>query len=227
VNRRKKTKKSTAGGDAHIDTDRLARQGFPEVVFCEGKTDEQIIDVMLFLHKAHGCALGTRLPPERAPAVCRALREAKYEPLSRLLVLGNFPRPKRGARRAVVVCAGTSDLPVAREAVGVLAFLGHPVEEVSDVGVAGLHRLMDRRDDLAGASVIITVAGMEGARPSVVGGLVGCPVIAVPTSVGYGAAFGGVAALLGMLTSCASGLTVVNIDNGFGAAMAAHRILKS
>jgi pyridinium-3,5-biscarboxylic acid mononucleotide synthase len=208
----------------HLDLARESRQGFPEVVFCEGKSDAQVIAAMKGLAAAHGRALGTRLAPERAAAVLRGLRGAGYDAEARLLRVGK-PRPPRGPV-VLVVCAGTSDLPVAGEAAGTLGFLGHPVERLVDVGVAGLHRLMGAQDRLAAAAVTIVVAGMEGALPSVVGGLVGGPVIAVPTSVGYGASFGGLAALLGMLNSCASGLTVVNIDNGFGAAVAAHRILR-
>jgi hypothetical protein len=155
--------------------------------------------------------------------VAAALPEACYDALGRTVLLGSMP-PADG-RTVAVVTAGTSDLPVAAEAASTLAFLGHPVERFNDIGVAGIHRLFGRIDEIQKASVVIVVAGMEGALPSVVGGLVSAPVIAVPTSVGYGAAFSGLAALLGMLNSCASGLTVVNIDNGFGAALAAHRIL--
>ena len=208
-----------------LDPERLARQGFPEIVYCQSKTAEQVADNLRALAAAHGRAFGTRLPADRVEAVLAALPEAVYEPLGRTISLGAMPQ-KSGARVALVT-AGTSDLPVAEEAAATLAFLGHPVCRFHDIGVAGIHRLHARIDEIRAARVVIVVAGMEGALPSVVGGLVAAPVIAVPTSVGYGAAFEGLAALLGMLNSCAAGLTVVNIDNGFGAAMAAHRILHS
>jgi len=208
-----------------IDTGRQTRQGFPEVVYCEGKTDIQVADNLRALHQAHGSAFGTRLPAGRAAAVCALLPDANYEASSRTIRIGQAVVPPPGAPSVAVVCAGTSDLPVAAEAAETLAFLGHPVTRIHDVGVAGIHRLQERIDIIRAASVVIVVAGMEGALPSVVGGYVSAPVIAVPTSVGYGASFGGIAALLGMLNSCASGMVVVNIDNGFGAAMAAHRIL--
>lgn len=208
-----------------LDPERLARQGFPEIVYCQSKTADQVADNLRALAEANGRAFGTRLPAERATEVLSALSGAHYDPLSRTIALGSMP-PEKG-RVVAVVSAGTSDLPVAEEAAATLAFLGHPVQRFNDIGVAGIHRLHSRIDEIRTAAVVIVVAGMEGALPSVVGGLVSAPVIAVPTSVGYGAAFEGLAALLGMLNSCASGLTVVNIDNGFGAAMAAHRILHS
>ncbi len=211
-----------------LDPDRLARQGFPEVVFCEGKTEEQIIENLGHLAKANGRALGSRLDPQRAGAVTAALPEARYDATSRTIVLGDPPpEPGADAPAVAVVCAGTSDLPVAGEAAATLEFLGHPVRRVHDVGVAGIHRLDARFEEIRTAAVVIVVAGMEGALPSVVGGLVGAPVVAVPTSIGYGASFHGLAALLGMLNSCAAGLVVVNIDNGFGVAMAAQRILRA
>lgn len=214
-------------GESHstLDPGRLARQGFPEIVYCQSKTAEQVADNLRALAAANGRAFGTRLPAERAEAVLAALPEAVYEPLGKTISLGAMP--PENARSVALVTAGTSDLPVAAEAAATLAFLGHPVLRFNDIGVAGIHRLHARIDEIRTASVVIVVAGMEGALPSVVGGLVAAPVIAVPTSVGYGAAFEGLAALLGMLNSCAAGLTVVNIDNGFGAAMAAHRILHS
>lgn len=208
-----------------LDPGRLARQGFPEIVYCQSKTVSQIIDNIRALAESNGNSFGTRLQPERAPEVLAALPEAIYDALGRTISLGKFPPP--GTRNVALVTAGTSDLPVAAEAASTLAFLGHGVVRFNDIGVAGIHRLHARIDEIRAADVVIIVAGMEGALPSVVGGLVAAPVIAVPTSVGYGAAFEGLAALLGMLNSCASGLTVVNIDNGFGAAMAAHRILQS
>ncbi|MGL4398724.1 MAG: nickel pincer cofactor biosynthesis protein LarB [Luteolibacter sp.] len=208
-----------------LDPGRLARQGFPEVVYCQSKTTPQIVENLRALAAANGRAFGTRLQAERADEVRSALPEATYDPLGRTISIGNFP--SAGIRSVAVISAGTSDLPVAAEAVGTLSFLGHSVVQFNDIGVAGIHRLHSRMDEIRLAQIVIVVAGMEGALPSVVGGLVATPVIAVPTSVGYGAAFEGLAALLGMLNSCASGLTVVNIDNGFGAAMAAHRIFQT
>ena len=206
-----------------LDPGRLARQGFPEIVYCQGKTAGQVADNMRALAEANGRAFGTRLPADRAAEVMAELPAAVYEPLGRTITIGAMPAA--GPRSIALVTAGTSDLPVSEEAAATLAFLGHPVVRFNDIGVAGIHRLHQRIDEIRSAAVVIVVAGMEGALPSVVGGLVAAPVIAVPTSVGYGASFGGLAALLGMLNSCASGLAVVNIDNGFGAAMAAHRIL--
>lgn len=217
----------TMSTDPHstLDPERLTRQGFPEIVYCQSKTAAQIADNLKALAAANGRAFGTRLPAERAAEVLAALPEAHYDALSRTISVGAMPPV--GARFVALVSAGTSDLPVAAEAAATLAFLGHASREFNDIGVAGIHRLHSRIDEIRTASVVIVVAGMEGALPSVVGGLVAAPVIAVPTSIGYGAAFEGLAALLGMLNSCASGLSVVNIDNGFGAAMAAHRILQS
>lgn len=208
-----------------LDPGRLARQGFPEIIYCAGKTAGQVSDNLRVLAAANGRAFGTRLDADKARDVMAVLPDAVYDPLARTISLG--PLPAAGASRVAIVAAGTSDLPVAGEAACTLAFLGHEVCHHTDIGVAGIHRLHERIDEIRTARVVIVVAGMEGALPSVVGGLVAAPVIAVPTSVGYGAAFEGLAALLGMLNSCAAGLTVVNIDNGFGAAMAAHRILQS
>jgi NCAIR mutase (PurE)-related protein len=204
-----------------LDPERLARQGFPEVVYCEGKHDAAVADNLRALATANGRALSV----ERAAAVLARLEDAHHDPIARTIRVGD-PFPATG-RRVSIVTAGTSDAPVSAEAAATLEFLGHTVHRVQDVGVAGIHRVHARLDELRTTEVVIVVAGMEGALPSVVGGLVGAPVIAVPTSVGYGAAFGGLAALLGMLNSCAAGLVVVNIDNGFGAALAAHRILAS
>jgi len=207
-----------------LDPGRLARQGFPEIIYCQSKTAEQVADNLRALAAANGRAFGTRLDAEKAAAVTAAVPEAAYDALGRTISLGAMPAATGSG--VAVVTAGTSDLPVAAEAAATLAFLGHPVLRFNDIGVAGIHRLHARIDEIRAAAVVIVIAGMEGALPSVVGGLVSAPVIAVPTSVGYGAAFEGLAALLGMLNSCASGLTVVNIDNGFGAALAAHRILQ-
>jgi NCAIR mutase (PurE)-related protein len=206
-----------------LDPERLGRQGFPEVVYCQSKTAGQIADNLRALAAANGRAFGTRLPVDRAAEVLSALPDAHYDAMSRTISVGTMEAIH--ATKVAVVSAGTSDMPVAEEAAATLAFLGHPVLRFNDIGVAGIHRLMARVEEIRAADVLIVVAGMEGALPSVVGGLVASPVIAVPTSVGYGASFQGLAALLGMLNSCASGLTVVNIDNGFGAAIAAHRIL--
>lgn len=208
-----------------LDPGRLERQGFPEIVYCSGKTAGQVAANLKALADANGCAFGTRLDADKAQAVLAALPDANYDECSRTITLGELKAPT--GRSIAIVTAGTSDIPVAAEAAATLAFLGHPAIRFTDIGVAGIHRLHGRIDEIRQSAVVIVVAGMEGALPSVVGGLVAAPVIAVPTSVGYGAAFEGVAALLGMLNSCASGLTVCNIDNGFGAAMAAHRILHS
>lgn len=209
---------------ARLDHERTARQGLPEFVYATNKTPEQVASIMGRLVERQGYALASRATEEKAVAVRRALPDAEYDPTSRLITVGAMPKEAEGA--AVVVTAGTSDLPVAEEAAGVLAFLGDNVGRLYDVGVAGVHRLLFHVDDLRDADALVVVAGMEGALPTLVGGLVDAPVIAVPTSVGYGASFGGLAALLGMLNSCAPGLTVVNIDNGLGAAAAAHRILR-
>jgi NCAIR mutase (PurE)-related protein len=210
---------------ATIDHHRVLRQGQPEVVFCAGKTVDQVVAICGRLTAANGTFLGTRASESQATALAAAHPRLEWNTLARTVYLPADPRPAPTGRGTVlVVCAGTSDLPVAEEAAVVTEAFGNPVARLADVGVAGIHRLLAEGDRLREASVIIVVAGMEGALPSVVGGLVRVPVIAVPTSVGYGASFGGVAALLGMLNSCASGVTVVNIDNGFGAAAAASRI---
>ena len=210
---------------ASIDHHRALRQGQPEVVFCAGKTVEQVVAICERLSAMSGSFLGTRATDEQAEALRRRFPRLEWHALARTVFLPAEPRPAPTGRGTVlVVCAGTSDLPVAEEAAVVAEAFGNRVARMADVGVAGLHRLMAQSERLREAAVVIVVAGMEGALPSVVGGLVGVPVIAVPTSVGYGASFGGVAALLGMLNSCAAGVTVVNIDNGFGAAAAATRI---
>ncbi|MEE2677455.1 MAG: nickel pincer cofactor biosynthesis protein LarB [Myxococcota bacterium] len=209
---------------ARVDTHRALRGGLPEVVYAPGKTPEQIADIVGALRRAEQPVLATRVEPHCADAVAARIGGGVYDPASRLLWFGPGEVAPVGKGTIAVVCAGTADLPVASEAVGVASRFGNKVELVADVGVAGLHRLLASSEVLRAARVIIVVAGMEGALPSVVGGLVDKPVIAVPTSVGYGAAFGGVAALLGMLTSCASNVSVVNIDNGFGAAYVATLI---
>ncbi len=213
-------------GIAQIDHHRELRQGAPEVIFGENKTPEQLNIILHAMAKKERNILITRVSADKAAELCNHFPDGDYDPLARTFCLVKKPVEITGRGRILIVCAGTSDLPVAREALVTARMLGNEVSELVDVGVAGIHRLFARHDLLRRADILIVVAGMEGALPSVIGGLVDKPVIAVPTSVGYGAAFGGVAALLGMLNSCASGLTVVNIDNGFGAAFAANRINK-
>jgi pyridinium-3,5-biscarboxylic acid mononucleotide synthase len=211
-------------GCATLDHHRTLRQGFPEVIFGQGKSIAQMQVIIAALLKKGNNVLATRVNGAKAKKLKEFFPEAVYHSDARALTVEQHPVTMRGRGKVLVVCAGTSDIAVAAEAALTARLMGNEVEQLNDVGVAGLHRLLARRDLLAEASVIIVVAGMEGALPSVVGGLVDKPVIAVPTSVGYGAAFGGVAALLGMLNSCAAGVTVVNIDNGFGAGYAASLI---
>ena len=212
-------------GFARVDLQRKSRQGFGEVIYGEGKSVGQIVAILRSLD-SHGQRplLVTRLDAEKAAAVAEEFGEAfRYFPAPRIGRLGEN-RPCDGIGAIAVICGGTSDLPVAEEAAIVAEAMGNKVVRLYDVGVAGLHRLLACESELRAASVVVAVAGMEGALPSVVGGLVDAPVIAVPTSVGYGASFGGVAALLAMLNSCAAGVSVVNIDNGFGAAFLASKI---
>jgi NCAIR mutase (PurE)-related protein len=210
-------------GFARVDTDRRRRCGFPEVIFCQGKTPAEVLAISQTILEHDPVVLATRATPEHFQAVSAGIPAAVYHQRGRCITVEREPLP-RFKGRVGVVCAGTSDLPVAEEAAVTLELFGHPAERFCDVGVAGLHRLLSVRDRLETCRALIVVAGMEGALPSVVAGLVSKPVIAVPTSVGYGASFGGLAALLGMLNSCGSGVTVVNIDNGFGAAYAAATI---
>jgi pyridinium-3,5-biscarboxylic acid mononucleotide synthase len=210
-------------GFARIDTHRALRKGFPEVIFCPGKTADQIVGIFERLARREGRVMAARAPAEVADAVRKKIPQAVYHSAARIIVAGG-PAPQTGAGKVLVITAGTADIPVAEEAAVTAETLGSPVERLLDVGVAGIHRLLDKREALFGANVLVVAAGMDGALPSVVGGLVGRPVIAVPTSVGYGASFGGLAALLAMLNSCAPGVTVVNIDNGFGAGYMAHLI---
>jgi len=210
-------------GFAVLDTHRELRHGFPETVFCEGKTRDQVAGIFRELLERHRNLLATRATEEHFEDVRAFCPEAEYNPLARTLSVVREEIPKAPGFIAIVT-AGTSDLPVAEEAAVTAEMLGNRVVKIYDVGVAGIHRLLDRLELLREARVLIVVAGMEGALPSVVGGLVGVPVIAVPTRIGYGASFGGIAALLAMLNSCAPGVTVVNIDNGYGAACAASRI---
>jgi len=204
---------------ATVDTQREHRTGVPEVIYGEGKSREQIAAIMGRLSDAGQDAVVTRLEAKKAEGL-----PGRYHPVARVLVNRQEPWQDRGRGEVLVVCAGTSDLPVAEEAAVVAAALGNRVRRLTDVGVAGLHRLLKHEEALREARVIVVVAGMEGALPSVVAGLTDRPVIGVPTSVGYGASFGGVAALLAMLNSCAAGVSVVNIDNGFGAAYQATLI---
>jgi NCAIR mutase (PurE)-related protein len=211
-------------GFAVIDSARSDRTGYPEAVYCAGKTIDQAESIMLRMREQGLPVLGTRAQPELAARIRGRFPEARYDELSRILSIGAC-RPGDERRGLVaVVCAGTSDLPVAREAALSAEFLGSKTVLISDVGVAGIHRLFARLEDIRRASVVVAAAGMEGALAGVIAGLVSAPVIALPTSVGYGAAFGGVSALLGMLTSCAPGISVVNIDNGFGAGYLANLI---
>jgi hypothetical protein len=211
-------------GCATIDHHRSLRQGAPETIFGEGKTAAQTLAIMKKMQDKKNNILVTRLDRVKAASLKRAFPRAQYYPQSRTLTLLSHPIKIVGKGTILVVCAGTSDIPVAEEAMVTARMMGNRVEHLYDVGVAGIHRLMSQKEKLMAAHVLIVVAGMEGALPSVVGGLVDRPVIAVPTSVGYGSNFGGITALLAMLNSCASGICVVNIDNGYGAAFAASAI---
>jgi pyridinium-3,5-biscarboxylic acid mononucleotide synthase len=212
-------------GFARIDVDRAERTGDPEVVYGAGKTPEQVVTILRTLHARHPdrAVLATRLTDETLDRVAADLPSAAIDRVARAATLGALPVP-RGT--VAVIAAGTSDAPVAAEAALTVRVHGAAVERIDDVGVAGLHRLLAVRDRIAAADCLVVVAGMEGALPSVVGGLTGVPLVAVPTSVGYGASFGGLAALLGMLNSCAPGVTVVNIDNGYGAGVFAARVAR-
>jgi len=210
-------------GFAQVDMHRALRKGFPEIIFGAGKTPAQVLKIASKLLEHEQRILVTRITAVHARALRKKFRQAVYHELARCVTIDRKPLPKRPGIIAVV-CAGTSDLPVAEEAAVTAEIMGDRVERVNDAGVSGVHRLLNRLETIQSANVVIVVAGMEGALPSVVAGLVSKPVIAVPTSVGYGASFGGLAALLGMLNSCGSGVTVVNIDNGFGAGYAASQI---
>ena len=213
-------------GYANIDHHRQIRNGYPEVIYCEGKSDEHILGIIKRMKEKGSNILGTRCRKDTYEKVKNVYPNCEYEELSRILKIQNKPIKNVGKGKIVVVTGGTSDIPVADEAYYTAKFLGNEVERVYDVGVAGIHRLLNKMSILKSARVLLVVAGMEGALPSVVGGLVDVPVIAVPTSVGYGANFGGLSALLTMLNSCASGISVVNIDNGFGAGYLAATINK-
>jgi len=212
-------------GFAKVDHHRALRTGMPEVIYAAGKTDDQVAAIFERMATSGSDVLATRVAPSAAAAVLAAHPQAAHHAVARTVSLRQQSTPAKGGRVSVL-CAGTSDLPVAEEAAVTAEFLGHEVARISDVGVAGLHRLLAHHSRLLEAEVLIVCAGMEGALPSVVAGLVSAPVIAVPTSIGYGAAFGGIAALLGMLNSCSPRIGVVNIDNGFGAACLAHSILR-
>ncbi|MBE0448100.1 MAG: nickel pincer cofactor biosynthesis protein LarB [Actinobacteria bacterium] len=201
---------------AKVDNHRALRKGFPEVIFCQGKTSEQIKDIAATILKRGSALLATRADQAAYEAVKSIDSEAVYHPQARIITVDKRPN-RRGLGNIAIISAGTADTPVAEEAAVTATMLGAHVERIFDVGVAGLHRLLTFHGRIASAKVIIVVAGMDGVLPSVVGGLASCPVIAVPTSIGYGAHFGGLAPLLTMLNSCASGVAVVNIDNGFGA----------
>jgi NCAIR mutase (PurE)-related protein len=211
-------------GFAHIDTHRALRKGFPEVIFGAGKSPEQVLKIATRLMQGEQRILVTRITTAHASLLRRKFKAAIHHEAARCVTIEKGPgrRPRPGS--IAVVCAGTSDLPVAEEAAVTAEIMGNKVDRVVDAGVSGLHRILSRMETLQRANVVVVVAGMEGALPSVVAGLVSKPVIAVPTSVGYGASFHGLAALLGMLNSCGSGVTVVNIDNGFGAGYAASQI---
>jgi len=208
---------------AKVDHHRAIRCGFPEVVYCEGKTVEQVVTIVERLKTGGGNVLATRISSEQCEAVLERFPEAEHHTAARAVTIRQHP-PVSGRGTIALLSAGTSDEPVAEEARVTAEIMDQRVESFYDVGVAGIHRLLAHRESLQQASVCVVVAGMEGALASVVGGLVACPVIAVPTSVGYGASFGGVAALLAMLNSCASGVVVVNIDNGFSAGYTAALI---
>jgi NCAIR mutase (PurE)-related protein len=211
-------------GFASIDHHRHLRRGFPEVIYGRGKKVEEIITIIEKMVDKEENVLITRLTDNKATIIKKHFSSSDYYPKSRILTIEVRPIEKRGKGKILVISAGTADIPVAEEAAITATFMGNDVETLFDVGVAGLHRLLQNKDTIMNASVIVVVAGMEGALPSIVGGLVDKPVIAVPTSTGYGASFRGLSALLGMLNSCAAGVTVVNIDNGFGAGYAASLI---
>jgi len=209
-------------GYAKLDTHREVRSGFPEVVFCSNKPDEYLADIFKKLYETEGRVFGTRATSHQYEIVKAVIPEIEYDPISRILFLDKTDRKKRGC---IAVCtAGTSDIPVAEEAARTAEYFGRNVLRIYDVGVSGIHRLLEKVEDIQKADVVIAIAGMEGALPSVLGGLVRNPVIGVPTSVGYGTSLNGLSALLSMLNSCANGISVVNIDNGYGAGYIATEI---
>lgn len=209
-------------GYAKLDTQREIRSGYPEVVYCSGKADEHLLRIFETLYRENGEVLGTRASREQYELVRRSIPEIRYDGISRILKIEKDGKTQKGL---IAVCtAGTADIPVAEEAAQTAEYFGNRVERIYDVGVSGIHRLLSRVDDIRGANCVVAVAGMEGALASVIGGLVENPVIAVPTSVGYGANMGGISALLTMINSCANGIAVVNIDNGYGAGYMASQI---
>lgn len=210
-------------GYAKLDHHRKIRTGFPEVVFCEGKPDEHIVEIFKKLCDEDGRALGTRATDHQYELIKKEISGAKYDSVSRIIKIEQEEKNEK-IGNIVVCCAGTADIPVAEEAFAVADYFGNNVKKIYDIGISGLHRLLSYVEELQSANCIIAVAGMEGALPSVLGGLVSVPVIAVPTSVGYGASLHGVSALLTMINSCANGISVVNIDNGFGAGYIASQI---
>lgn len=216
----------TEAAETLADTHREVRSGLPEVVFARSKTEAQVAEAIGALVEAHGHALATHVPVEMGKSLVKKFSAGKHDTTSSLFHIGHMS-PRNESSSVAVVCAGTSDLSVAEEAAQTLEFAGANVRRVRDVGVAGLHRLLGKLDGIRESKIVIAIAGMEGALPGVVAGLVAAPVIAVPTSVGYGAALGGFAALLTMLNACSSGIGVVNVDNGFGAAVLALRILNA
>lgn len=211
-------------GFAKVDHNRKQRTGYPEVIYCDGKTEHQIARIIEKMCEQGDNVLGTRITKEKYEYLKERFSTIRYDSQARIIQLENHPIETTGKGTIVVATGGTSDIPVAEEAAITASFFGNSVERVYDIGVAGLHRLLDHLEVLRQARVIITVAGMEGALPSVIAGLVKAPVIAVPTSIGYGANFGGLSALLSMINSCAPGLSLVNIDNGFGAGYLASTI---
>ena len=209
-------------GYAKLDLHRRIRSGFPEVIFCSGKPDEFLINIFQRMAEKEGQAFGTRATAEQYEMVRKVIPDIQYDPVSRILKLERTPKEKKGL--IAVVTGGTADIPVAEEAAQTAEYFGSKVERIYDVGVSGIHRLLSQTQRIQEANCIVAVAGMEGALASVVGGLVSNPVIAVPTSVGYGANFGGLSALMTMINSCANGIAVVNIDNGYGAGYMATQI---
>ncbi len=214
-------------GFAKIDHHRVKRKGFPEVIYCQGKTPQQIAKIAKRISQNNHNVLATRADKKAFQAVKKILKKAKYHETARIVTVNSSPVPRPPSQKVCVITAGTADIPIAEEAAVTAEFLGLQVDRIFDVGVAGIHRLVNNMHRIAKANVLIVAAGMEGALPSVVGGLVDKPVIAVPTSVGYGANFNGLSALLTMMNTCAPGVAVVNIDNGFGAAVMAYTILRS
>lgn len=209
-------------GFAKLDSNRLERQGFPEVIFCERKPDDFLVSIYKKMYEANGEVFGTRASEHQYELVKAEIPEISYDPVSRIL---KYEKPGKIRKGNVAVCtAGTADIPVAEEAAQTAEFFGCNVNRIYDVGVSGIHRLLSKTEEIQAANCVIAVAGMEGALPSVLGGLVKNPVVAVPTSVGYGASFGGISALLTMINSCANGVSVVNIDNGYGAGYIATQI---